>query len=128
MDDITVGVGIGLALLWLYTSGGGDISLPTVLREDASLPAGYSTDENVAAKMFTDSMNRHGLNAVMVQHNGYLMVAALKADYPALDVYVHPVTDALMWPGFGSLDTTIDSGLGGWEFRPDGFDNFGEGR
>ena len=83
------------------------------------LPRGYDTDENVARQMFVGAMNNQRLDPVAMQRHGQLIVDALKADYPTLQVYVNPRTDALMWPGFGSVDVTIDSGRGGWYFRPD---------
>jgi hypothetical protein len=85
-------------------------------------PSGYDSDIHVATKMFLESMQRHNLGAVAVQGHGQRMVDALLIDYPTLDVYANPRTDALMWPGFGSLDVTIDSGRGGFYFRPDGHD------
>ena len=57
-----------------------------------------------------------------MQGKGATIVAALKADYPGLAVTVDPKTDAVVWPGIGPLDVTIDSGKGGWSFRPSGND------
>lgn len=150
MDDTTLFVAVALSLLFYYLQGNdsgsgivaniGHAAPPVTTRppatfggsgdhsDRASLPAGYDTDTNVAFSMFMDAMNSAGLNAVDVQGRGFLMVNALKARFPGLDVYVHPASDALMWPGFGSLDVTIDSGLGGFYFRPDGQGRFGEGR
>lgn len=85
-----------------------------------ALPAGYSTDKMVGYEMLVASMERHGLTPVGVQNHGRQIVDALNADYPGLRVYLSP-TDSPVWPGFGSLDVTIDSGLGGWEFRDDGY-------
>jgi len=74
-------------------------------------------------QMFLASMQKHGLDPIGVQKNGRLMLEALKADYPNLAVTLDPKTDALFWPGIGSLDVTIDSGKGGWAFRADGYVN-----
>jgi hypothetical protein len=85
-----------------------------------TLPPGFDTDKNVASQMFLGSMKKHNVDPVAVQRHGQSIVDALKADYPSLQVYLNPATDAVVWPGFGSLDVTINSGLGGWYFRPDG--------
>jgi hypothetical protein len=82
------------------------------------LPAGYDSNPDVGFEMLVNAMNSHNLTAVGVQNHGQQIVDALKATYPSLDVYLSP-TDAPVWPGFGSLDVTIDSGRGGWSFRPD---------
>jgi hypothetical protein len=84
----------------------------------APLPAGYDTDKSVGFWMLVNAMNAAGLTAIGVQNHGGHIIAALKALYPALDVYLSP-SDAPVWPGFGSLDVTIDSGKGGWSFRVD---------
>jgi hypothetical protein len=82
------------------------------------LPAGYATDAGVARWMFFHAMTSYGLDPITVQGHGDWIVAALKAAYPALDVYVS-TKDAPVWPGLGSFDATIDSGKGGWSFRLD---------
>lgn len=82
------------------------------------LPIGYDSDESVGYAMLVDSMERHGLTPVGVQNHGRQIVDALNADYPELRVYLSP-TDSPVWPGHGSLDVTVNSGLGGWSFRPD---------
>jgi hypothetical protein len=84
----------------------------------ADLPAGYATDVGVARGMFFAAMTAAGLDPVKVQGHGAWIVAALKARYPALDVYLS-TKDAPVWPGLGSFDATIDSGKGGWSFRLD---------
>lgn len=84
-----------------------------------TLPEGYSTDVNVGYQMIVVAMDAARLTAIGVQGKGGLIIAALKAMYPALDVYLS-AQDAPVWPGFGSLDVTIDSGKQGWSFRPDG--------
>src|SRR3982750_1616850 len=85
----------------------------------APLPDGYDRDERVAATMFLSTMKRYNVDSIAVQGHGSVVVADLKLAFPTLDVYAHPRSDALMWPGFGSIDTTIDSGRGGFYFRPD---------
>ena len=82
------------------------------------LPSGYNTDRNVAFRMLIDAMDAHGLTATGVQNHGLQIVDALNAEFPGLDVYLSK-SDAPVWPGFGSIDVTINSGLGGWSFRPD---------
>ena len=84
----------------------------------ADLPAGYATDVGVARGMFFQAMAAAGLDPVTVQRHGDWIVAACKARYPALDVYLS-TKDAPVWPGLGSFDATIDSGKGGWSFRVD---------
>lgn len=84
------------------------------------LPAGYQSDPSVGFVLLVQSMERHGLTPIAVQNHGQQIVDALNQDYPDLHVYLSP-TDSPVWPGFGSLDVTVDSGKGGWEFRPDGY-------
>jgi hypothetical protein len=88
-------------------------------KPDPPLPKGYDTDTNVGLDMLQKAMKAHNLTPVGVQRHGDQIVAALKDTYPALDVYLSP-SDAPVWPHFGSIDVTIDSGRGGWSFRPDG--------
>lgn len=83
------------------------------------LPAGYSADQNVAFQMLVTAMSAHGLTPTGVQNHGQQIVDALNETWPGLNVYRSP-SDAPVWPGFGSIDVTIDSGRGGWSFRPDG--------
>lgn len=83
------------------------------------LPAGYDSNEKIAEGMLLDAMAAANLNAVQVQRHGDWIVAALNKRYPGLYAYAHPQSDAVMWPGFGSLDVTISSGEGGFYFRPD---------
>lgn len=143
MTDEDLYLLIGVSLVVAYVAGAPSVATTTIRRgdpvdlvqlppssvtADSNLPAGYASDENVARQMFLDSMARHGLDPVAVQGNGWLIVNALKTDYPSLDVYAHRVTDAIEWPGFGPVDVTIDSGLGGFYFRPDYSGRFGEGR
>jgi hypothetical protein len=82
------------------------------------LPDGFASDRSVGLLMLVSAMQAAGLTPIGVQRHGPQIIAALKALYPALDVYLSP-SDAPVWPGFGSLDVTIDSGKGGWSFRPD---------
>jgi len=91
---------------------------PVVVPPVADLPAGYATDVGVARGMFFQAMAAAGLDPVTVQRHGDWIVAACKARYPALDVYLS-TKDAPVWPGLGSFDATIDSGKGGWSFRLD---------
>lgn len=86
-----------------------------------ALPTGYDYNATIAREMLLAAVRENGLNAIDVQRHGDRIVAALKRTYPSLDVYVNPKTDAVVWPGFGSVDVTIDSGKGGWYFRPDGY-------
>jgi len=85
------------------------------------LPIGFSTDRSVGFFMLVSAMDAAGLTPIGVQGKGALIIVALKAKYPALDVYLSP-SDAPVWPGrdMGSLDVTVDSGKKGWSFRPDG--------
>jgi hypothetical protein len=84
------------------------------------LPEGFNSNQTVAFGMLLASMQRHNLDPVAVQGHGKLVADALNSDYPGLFAYAHPTSDALMWPGFGSVDCTINSGKGGFYFRPDG--------
>lgn len=84
-----------------------------------ALPTGYDSDPNVGYRMFVEAMDRHGLTPVGVQGHGQTIVDALNETWPGLNVYLSP-SDAPVWPGFGSIDVTIDSGKGGWQFRKDG--------
>jgi hypothetical protein len=86
----------------------------------AALPAGYDDpNQGVAFDMFKDAMQTHGLTPLGVQGHGQQIVDAMNASWPGWNVYLSP-SDAPVAPGFGSLDVTIDSGKGGWAFRPDG--------
>jgi len=96
--------------------------------DNAVLPKGYDSDQHVAFGMLVAAMQTAGLDPIGVQHHGDLIVAALQTAFPGLDVYAHRISDAIMWPGFGSIDCTIDSGRGGWYFRPDGASPYGSGR
>lgn len=109
-------------LIGFHRSGGGDGGAPT---SSAYLPSSASrgyTDEELgqASDMFLASMAKHRLDPVAVQGHGADIVAALKADYPNLDVHVDPKSDAVVWGKFGALDVTKDSGKGGFYFRPSG--------
>lgn len=84
-----------------------------------ALPTGYDSNPSVAWEMLRAAVRENSLNAIDVQRHGDRIVAALKRTYPTLDVYLS-TSDAPVWPGFGSVDVTIDSGKGGWYFRPDG--------
>lgn len=92
------------------------------------LPAEYDTNKDVAYQMLVQAMDEHGLTPIGVQNHGDVICAALNDSWPGLNSYPHPQTDAVMWPGpnFGSIDVTIDSGKGGWQFRPDGHDRYDE--
>lgn len=82
------------------------------------LPDGFDRDRRVGLDMLRKAMDAAGLDPIGVQGHGAAIVAALKKRWPGLDVYLSP-SDAPVWPGFGSLDVTIDSGKLGWQFRPD---------
>lgn len=82
------------------------------------LPVGWNSDTAVAFKMLVSSMQKHGLTPVGVQGHGQAICDALNADYPWLNAYADKRSDAVMWPGFGDIDVTIDSGKGGWSFQP----------
>jgi hypothetical protein len=84
-----------------------------------ALPNGFASDPAVGFSMLLSAVNEHGLDPVGVQGHGQQIVDALNDTWPGLNAYVSP-SDAVVWPGFGSLDVTINSGLGGWQFRPDG--------
>jgi hypothetical protein len=94
------------------------------------LPDGYNSDPNVGYFMLITSMNEHGLTPIGVQGHGADICKALNESWSGLNAYAHKVSDAIMWPGenMGSIDVTIDSGKGGWQFRPDGQAKYGEGR
>jgi len=84
-----------------------------------SLPDGYDRDPAVGFSMLLSAMNEHGLDPIGVQGHGQQIVDAMNETWPGWDVYRSP-SDAPVVPGFGSLDVTINSGKGGWQFRPDG--------
>lgn len=92
--------------------------VPPVTPIGAPLPAGFDTSTGVGFVMLVNAMERAGLTPLGVQGHGPHIIAALKAYYPDLDVYLSP-SDAPVWPGFGSLDVTVDSGKKGWSFRVD---------
>ncbi len=92
-----------------------------------TLPENYSTDSAVALSMLLQTADRHGWTPISVQGQGVAFTAHLNQDWPGLASYAHRVTDALMWPGFGSVDFTISSGQGGFYFRPDGHSAYGDG-
>lgn len=92
------------------------------------LPPGYDSDPTVGERMLLETVRIHKLDPIAMQNHGAAIAAALNADWPGLDAYAHKVSDAIMWPGFGSLDVTKDSGKGGWYFRPDRVARYGEGR
>lgn len=80
---------------------------------------GYDSDPAVAFNMFLTAMDENKLTPIGVQGHGDQIVAAMKKSYPDWDVYLS-VQDSPVAPGFGSIDCTISSGEGGWEWRPDG--------
>jgi hypothetical protein len=82
---------------------------------------GSTVDVGNAPAMFDAAMKEAGLNAVSVQGHGQVIADAVNKKYPGLGVTVDPHTDAILWPGIGSVDVTIDSGKGGFYFRPDGY-------
>lgn len=79
-----------------------------------------SVDVGNAPSMFYAAMQDAGLNPVAVQGHGQTIVDAINKKYPGLGATVDPRTDAVVWPGIGPLDVTVDSGKGGWSFRPSG--------
>lgn len=79
-----------------------------------------TADVNDAAAKFFDAVQSAGLDPVAVQGHGKVIADAVNAKYPGIGVTVDPKTDAIVWPGIGPLDVTIDSGKGGWSFRPSG--------
>jgi hypothetical protein len=91
-----------------------------------NLPDGYDSDTDVAFGMLVNAMDDHGLTPIGVQGHGDVICAALNDTWNGLNTYPHPQTDAVMWPDFGSIDVTVDSGKGGWQFRPDGHDRYDE--
>ena len=86
----------------------------------SALPNGWNTDKAIGLYMLVTAMTEANLTPIGVQKHGDQIIAALKASYPDLDVYLSS-TDSPIWPGFGSLDVTVDSGKKGWSFRPDGY-------
>lgn len=83
------------------------------------LPTGYNSDADTAYWMLAKAVTDNHLDPIAVQGHGQQIVDALNRSWPGLDVYRSP-SDAPVWPGFGSIDVTIDSGKRGWAFRPDG--------
>lgn len=84
-----------------------------------ALPLGFDSDPSVGYGMLVTAMDAHGLTPVGVQGHGQQIVEAMNASWPGWNVYLSP-SDAPIVPGFGSIDVTIDSGKGGWQFRKDG--------
>lgn len=84
----------------------------------SALPPGFDSDVTVARNMLLSSMRGHNLDPIAVQGHGQVIVDALNADYRGLDAYVDRKSDAVMWPGFGDVDVTVDSGKGGFAFQP----------
>lgn len=93
--------------------------VPAPVPQPRALPLGFNSDPDVGFRMLVEAMDAHGLTPVGVQNNGKQIVRALNDYWPGLNVWLS-TTDAPVWPGFGSIDVTIDSGKGGWAFRPDG--------
>jgi hypothetical protein len=91
---------------------------PEPIPDPATLPLGFDTDPAIALGMLERAMNEHGLTPTGVQGHGQQIVDALNDTFPGLNVYLAS-SDAPVWPGFGSVDVTIDSGKGGWQFRRD---------
>lgn len=85
----------------------------------SSLPEGYDTDEGIAYGMLMRAVREHNLDPIAMQGHGRIIAEALNETWPGLNAYSHPQSDAVMWPGFGSLDVTIDSGKKGWYFKVD---------
>jgi hypothetical protein len=79
------------------------------------------------AQMFLSAMQESGLDPVAMQGHGQQIADAVNKKYPGLGVTVDPKTDAIMWPGIGAIDVTIDSGKGGWAFQPSASENNGGG-
>ena len=72
-----------------------------------------------ATQIFFAAMQAAGLDPVAVQGHGQQIADAINAYAPGSGVTIDPRTDAVIWPGIGPVDVTIDSGKGGWSFRPD---------
>lgn len=115
LSNITYAGGVFTADLDLADGPPTDQPVP----HSTELPLGYNTDRAVGLFMLKAAMHAYGWTPISVQGRGAKIIEALKLTYPALDVYLS-TSDAPVWPGFGSLDVTIDSGKGGWSFRPDG--------
>lgn len=79
-----------------------------------------SIDVGDAPQQFYAAMQASGLNPVAVQGHGQQIADAINRKYPGLGATVDPTTDAVVWPGLGPIDVTVDSGKGGWSFRPSG--------
>lgn len=86
----------------------------------SQLPVGWNSDLAIGLYMLRSAMDAAGLTPTGVQHHGAAIVAAMIASYPDWDVYLSQ-TDSPIVPHWGSLDVTVNSGLGGWSFRPDGY-------
>jgi hypothetical protein len=103
---------------------------PTPPAGGKTLPPGYNTSTDVGYSMLLEAMNAAGLTPMGVQGQGRLIVDALNAywAFGSNPVWLNTKTDAPVWPEFGSIDVTVDSGQphppqypnGQWSFRPDG--------
>lgn len=66
---------------------------------------------------FLRAMQQAKLDPVAVQGHGQTIVDAINKYNPGVKSWVDPNTDAVMWPGLGPIDVTVDSGKKGWSFR-----------
>jgi hypothetical protein len=89
------------------------------LPPQAGSPTAPSGDLHSAASLFLDGVQQAGLDPVAVQGHGQQIADAVNRIHPELKLTVDPRTDAIVWNGM-PLDVTVDSGKGGWSFRPSG--------
>jgi hypothetical protein len=72
-----------------------------------------------AAQRFLAAVNQSGLDPVAVQGHGQTIADAVNQIDPSLQLSVDPKSDAIVWNGI-PIDVTVNSGKGGWSFRPAG--------
>jgi hypothetical protein len=128
LDRLSPYIGMGTAANTTLASligGPSMVAATQVPQPHASLPpqAGSPTasggDLQTAASLFLDGVRQAGLNPVAVQGHGQQIADAVNRIHPELKLTVDPKTDAIVWNGI-PLDVTVDSGKGGWSFRPSG--------
>jgi hypothetical protein len=89
------------------------------LPPQAGSPTASSADLQTASQKFLSAVQQAGLDPVAVQGHGRLIADAVNRIHPELALRVDPQSDAIVWNGI-PIDVTVDSGKGGWSFRPAG--------
>lgn len=98
--------------------GPNQTALPGSAAPGSSPTSQYSNlDPSTAFDMFKKAMDANGLTPTGVQHHGQVIADALNKMYPGWNVTVDPKDDAVVFPGIGKPDLTIDSGKGGWSWQ-----------